>query len=125
MPLSAVGALNPDGTVAMFSNDGPWVRYLRQGASLVSTLPTDLDGSLEATSSLVTARGEVRSSMDPDDYSSGFAVWSGTSFSAPLFAGQLAARLVEPLRRASGGAGGRDRRAAVARANRALRGMPR
>ncbi len=54
VPLSAVGALNPDGTVAMFSNDGPWVHHLRAGAGLVSTVPTDLDGSLAATSSLVS-----------------------------------------------------------------------
>ena len=123
VPVSAVGALNPDGTVAMFSNDGPWVRYLRQGAGLVSTVPTDLDGSLEATSTLVTSRGEVRSTIDPDDFSSGFAVWSGTSFSAPLFAGQLAARLVEPLRARRPR---RDRRAAVcARPTEHSRGMPR
>ena len=28
VPLTAVGALNPDGTIALFSNDGPWVRFL-------------------------------------------------------------------------------------------------
>jgi subtilisin family serine protease len=40
-------------------------------------------------------RGEYRAAPDPDDFSSGFGVWSGTSFSAPVFAGELAARLAE------------------------------
>ena len=30
--MTAVGALNPDGTIALFSNDGPWVRFLRARA---------------------------------------------------------------------------------------------
>jgi subtilisin family serine protease len=119
VPLSAVGALNPDGTVAMFSNDGPWVRYLRPGAGLVSTVPTDLDGSLGATLSLTTAEGERRATIDPDGFRSGFAIWSGTSFSAPLFAGQLAARLVPLLGRDDS----RDPAVAVRRANQALRSM--
>ena len=39
-------------------------------------------------------RGETRASMDPDDFTAGFAVWSGTSFAAPVFAGQLAEALL-------------------------------
>ena len=34
-----------------------------------------------------------RESIDPDDYTGRFALWSGTSFSAPLFAGSIAQAL--------------------------------
>ncbi|CCH77953.1 putative protease [Nostocoides japonicum T1-X7] len=104
VPLTSVGAQNPNGrTAALFSNDGPWVRVLRPGVSVVSTVPTTFDAggqpSAEAegvavagASGLVT---RARGTQDPDDYRSGFGIWSGTSFSAPLFAGSLAARLAE------------------------------
>jgi subtilisin family serine protease len=121
VPVCAVGALNPDGTIALFSNDGPWVRYLRPGAALVSTLPTTMDGSMEATNRLVDERGEERSAIDPDGFQSGFAVWSGTSFAAPVFAGQLAARLRD---RFAGGDTDADPRRTVARVSEVLAGMP-
>ena len=94
VPLVAVGALNPDGTAALFSNDGPWVRAWRPGASIVSTVPTTFDGGRQATSR-VSADGEVRSTIDPDNFASGFATWSGTSFAAPILAGDLARRLLD------------------------------
>jgi subtilisin family serine protease len=93
-----VGALNPDGTVALFSNDGSWVRFWRPGACLVSTLPTTFDGSEQARSILTGQRGEVRAALDPDDFTAGFAVWSGTSFAAPFLAGQLAAEMLRRRR---------------------------
>ena len=45
----------------------------------------------------VRARGAVpeRATPDPDDFSCGFAVWNGSSFSAPAFAGELARLLSE------------------------------
>jgi len=121
VPVCAVGALNPDGTIALFSNDGPWVRYLRPGAALVSTLPTTLDGSMAATNQMVNERGEERSAIDPDEFKSGFAVWSGTSFAAPVFAGQLAAELHA---RFAGGDTVTDPIRAVARVTEALARMP-
>jgi Subtilase family len=94
VPLVAVGALNPDGTAALFSNDGPWVRAWRPGAAIVSTVPTTFDGGQQA-SFRVSSDGGVRSTIDPDNFTSGFATWSGTSFAAPILAGDLAQRLLE------------------------------
>jgi hypothetical protein len=99
LPVVAVGASNPDRSVALFSNEGPWVRAHRPGAALVSTLPP-FDGS-RAPSIEIDAMGDspaasepkgkdVRSTIDPDDFSSGFGVWSGTSFAAPILVGELA-----------------------------------
>jgi subtilisin family serine protease len=101
----SVGALNPNGTEARFSNTGPWVRVHERGASVMSTIPA-FQGGLEPI-----ARSEafqrLREAPDPDDYTDQFALWSGTSFAAPLFAGKLAARMVgamspfgEPVSRA-------------------------
>ena len=94
VPLVAVGALNPDGTAALFSNDGPWVRAWRPGASIISTVPTNFDGGQQA-SSRATVGGEIRSTIDPDNFAAGFATWSGTSFAAPILAGDLAQRLFD------------------------------
>jgi len=90
--------------VALFSNDGPWVRFWRPGASLVSTMPTTFDGSDEPRNVVVGDRGETRAGLDPDDFSAGFGVWSGTSFAAPVFAGELAGLLLEDMakRRSTG-----------------------
>jgi hypothetical protein len=38
--------------------------------------------------------GQVRSTLDPDDFSCGFGTWSGTSFSAPVLAGEIAEDLL-------------------------------
>lgn len=89
LPIVSVGALNPDGSIAMFSNEGPWIRVHRPGAALVSTLPVTFEGS-RAPSQEATFRGEQRATIDPDDFSSGFGVWSGTSFAAPILAGEIA-----------------------------------
>ena len=39
--------------------------------------------------------GAVRSTVDPDDFTGGFAAWSGTSFAAAVLAGELAQSLIE------------------------------
>jgi hypothetical protein len=41
----------------------------------------------------VVLDGRLRQSPDLDDFRGGFAVWSGTSFAAPLFAGWLSGAL--------------------------------
>ncbi len=88
----SVGALNPNVTKALFSNEGPWVRCWATGAGVVSTYPTDIRGSNEADRE-VPSLG--RASLDPDDYSAGFAVWDGTSFAAPLAAAAVTNALVK------------------------------
>ena len=117
VPIVSVGALNPNGTDALFSNAGPWVRAYAPGAALMSTLPPGFQGGLEPE-----ARSEaymrVRESIDPDDFTGGFALWSGTSFAAPLFAGRVAARMVNHVDQTDDG-----REAAISRAWQALTGV--
>jgi serine protease len=95
VPIVSVGALNPNGTDALFSNAGPWVRAYALGAAVMSTLPP-FQGGLEPEAR-TEAYQRVRESIDPDDFTGSFAVWSGTSFSAPLFAGRVASRLVDHI----------------------------
>jgi len=89
VPLVSVGALNPNGSRALFSNSGDWVSCYRPGANVVSTLPTTFDGSTQPD--VVTPSGSE--SVDRDDFTGGFGVWSGTSFAAPVLAGEIAASL--------------------------------
>lgn len=94
-PLLSVGALNPNGTTAMFSNDGSWITCARPGAAVVSTVPVTLNGSFTPSRlALGPYGGSPRATFDIDDFSGGFAVWSGTSFAAPALAGELAVALV-------------------------------
>ena len=98
LPLVSVGSLNPNAaTVSLFSNAGAWVTTYRQGAAIVSTLPCSEDAG--AQPSVLARRGDPddrpRATIDGDDYSGGFGVWSGTSFAAPVLAGQLARHLAD------------------------------
>jgi hypothetical protein len=102
-PVISVGALNPNGTKALFSNDASWVHAWDSGAAVVSTFPTDVNGS-QSPVDVLPGSGGVRESLDPDDYSCGFAVWSGTSFAAPKVAGRVAATLLELAERGGAGA---------------------
>lgn len=64
-----------DGSPAPFSNHGPWVDVCAPGVELHSCYV------------------EGRRSEDPDDPAfAGWAAWSGTSFAAPLVAGEIARR---------------------------------
>jgi len=86
----SVGALNPNGTKAFFSNQAPWVHAWATGASVVSTYPR-LRGSMGPAQVI---RELDRESMDPDDFTSGFALWHGTSFAVPHAAAVLANKLI-------------------------------
>jgi subtilisin family serine protease len=101
VPLISVGALNPNGSRASFSDAGRWVTAWATGAVIASTYPTDINGS-RAPELEVTGQPHARASLDPDDYSAGFAVWSGTSFSAPLLAAHVAQALMADATGATG-----------------------
>jgi subtilisin family serine protease len=95
VPLISVGALNPNRrSVALFSNAGKWVACHRPGAALVSTFPKHADGSQQPMQQTYVAGDGMRATIDPDDFtcgpSGGFGTWSGTSFSSPVLAGELA-----------------------------------
>lgn len=93
LPLVSVAALNPDGSVALFSNDGPWVVAEAPGVNLVSTAPVGTNGSARAAVRVTSPGRRTRAAIDGDDFSSGFASWSGTSFAAPVLAGRYLSRL--------------------------------
>ncbi len=106
VPLISVGALNPNLSQALFSDGGPWINAWAWGALMVSTYPVDVQGSrppeieerahpgTEVPGGGAPLPGE-REALDPDDYSGGFALWSGTSFSAPLVAADIAKALLK------------------------------
>ncbi len=112
LPLVSVGSLNPDRSkVSLFSNAGTWVTTYRHGAAIVSTLPQKQNASSQASTNVpgintlpeseqpAALAGKLptpqdRATIDLDDFSSGFGIWSGTSFAAPVLAGQLARALV-------------------------------
>ena len=92
VPVVSVGARNPnDGTIAAFSNTGEWVRTYRCGVAVVSTMPVTFEGSLRGGFDVAARQGRpARGTPDPDDYSSGFGIWNGSSFAAPACAGDVA-----------------------------------
>ena len=69
----------------------------RSGSAIVSTMPRSQVAAVQA--SVVAGPGAPdtrnRATIDRDDFSGGFGVWSGTSFAAPVLAGELAQALVD------------------------------
>jgi hypothetical protein len=90
--IRSVGAVNVDGDTvsrAYYSNGGSWVHHHEVGTSVVSSFPTI--NAAAAPEFRLTGGGRPRLSADPDDFSGGFARWSGTSFSAAIHAAKIAA----------------------------------
>jgi hypothetical protein len=87
VPLASVGAVNPDGSQADYSNYGDWVTHTEVGTAVISTMPA----FVPATVNLSPGPHEY----NPDNMVRGFATWGGTSFAAAVFAGRLAAALSE------------------------------
>jgi subtilisin family serine protease len=77
----AVGALGPDGPTP-WTNYGEWVDACAPGADLVSAFFADFDGPDPRVNT-----------FDPDRFE-GWAIWSGTSFAAPLVVAALAREMV-------------------------------
>jgi hypothetical protein len=106
VPLIGVGALNPDGSRADYSNFGLGGEVWAPGTAVTSTVPP-----------FGTPPGPVKETYDPDNLTGGFARWGGTSFASAVVAGRYARALCD-------GATGDDlvnvsREAAVLRAGRA------
>jgi hypothetical protein len=103
VPLISVGALNPNGSKALFSDEGRWVTAWASGVAVVSTYPKDTNGSrspeirtrAHPADEMPPAADLPREALDPDNYCGGFAAWSGTSFSAPLLAARIARALLD------------------------------
>jgi hypothetical protein len=91
VPVISVGALNPNGSRAVFSDDGRWVTAWASGAMVITTFPTDVNGALQppVEERVNGHRRQTREGLDPDDFSSGFVSWSGTSFAAPVLTAWL------------------------------------
>ena len=54
-------------------------------------------GANQPPPAVTVAKPIVKDVVEQDDYTGRFAIWSGTSFAAPLFAGRVAAALVGKL----------------------------
>lgn len=100
VPLVSVGSRNPDASVALFSNSGPWVTVWDMGAAVISTFPVTFNGGALSSAQLQDDyAGAPRRTIDRDGFSGGFGTWSGTSFAAPALAGRLAQELIDgPVR---------------------------
>jgi subtilisin family serine protease len=96
--MVSVGSLNPNRSKALFSNDGSWVHRWAPGAAVVSTFPISA-GAIGPDHAMVadapSGQPQRREAMDDDDFSSGFALWNGTSFAAPLVAARLATLMID------------------------------
>jgi hypothetical protein len=92
-PVISVGALNPNGTDAHYSNHGGWIKEKVVGTGVISTMP-DVNGDEPPPLSTFFPKG-VGVTVDPDDFRGGFARWSGTSFAAAIVAGRRAQEILD------------------------------
>ncbi len=77
----AVGAIDGEGSRALFSNYGPWVNAWATGVDVISSFVTFQGRQAPSTGSMVAFNG--------------YAEWSGTSFAAASVAGEIA-RTMQP-----------------------------
>jgi membrane-anchored mycosin MYCP len=85
----AVGAADDSGILANFTpKDVPWIDVLSNGVKVSSTF---LDGDVHAGVNVSFPPGAPGSPGNEKPFP-GFATWSGSSFAAALFSGEVAAR---------------------------------
>ena len=92
--LMSVGALDPNGEAAPYSNHGDWVLAAARGTALVSCLP-----AFTSVPWPPTPRPKPRDLAlheDPNLQLTGFARWAGTSFATAVVTSTIAARLLGP-----------------------------
>jgi Subtilase family len=94
-PVINVGALNPNGSKALFSNESKAVTCYAPATNVISTFPQDINASRQPLIQVAaTNRADLpqsRQSPDTDDYTlSAMSIGSGTSFAAPYIAAHLA-----------------------------------
>ena len=80
----SVGALDRDGSRAGFSNFGSWVDVYALGVDVANAYP---NGTFRYREPPAVGQGKTAT------FTNAMALWSGTSFSTPLFAGMIAARM--------------------------------
>jgi subtilisin family serine protease len=85
--MVSVGSRLSDSEWAPYSNRGPWVLEARNGTNTISTLPQTFlqAGQFQVSQPPITNIHDMF--LAPN----GYAWWSGTSFAAAIYAGQLAA----------------------------------
>jgi hypothetical protein len=103
--LKSVGALDPDGSVARYSNHGDWVLAAAPGTAVVSCLPRFAADPFWPGVP-VPDRQYLALHEDPNLQLSTFARWAGTSFATAVVSGTIAARLADGV---GGDLGGTDR----------------
>jgi hypothetical protein len=94
----AVGAVGPWGP-AWFSNYGPWVDASASGVDVVAEYPDLSNGKVSVAQVDDASQPFGKRELKTGDFNTGWATWSGTSFSAPL----VTARLAMAMESAKGG----------------------
>jgi len=85
--VAGVGSLDPRGGRSVFSNHGAWVACCTEGEEVLSSFVTRWRGRTEDAE----PPGSPAAGTYPvKDFTSGWALWSGTSFAAPKVAGAIA-----------------------------------
>jgi hypothetical protein len=92
--VKSVGALDPNGKAATYSNHGDWVLAAARGTALVSCLPAFT--SVPWPPKPRPAATDLALHEDPNLQLTTFARWAGTSFAAAVVTGTIATRLLAP-----------------------------